>query len=304
MPQAISLGIGEPDFVTPWHIREAAIFALEELAAWQPARLTVFTDSRVLVDQALGRAGAHAPGLKARLVDHVETIEHPDIRALYKRELLERFSAFAFPPRPQREWKPGGFSQRTAAPKSLSSDAVARLRRAMSGGARDALTSAVFAGLARFPHEVERHTEPLSRLARLDPKTTEMVESLFEYAETLDSRAEEAISGERGLPAPPEPYRYAFLREGTDPVDAREELAEAVSLLVERPALKAALAAAGARFDEDPEEAFAEQTRLRERLIVLEERLKTFGRKKAANAADLDTTRTSAQEPVSDLETD
>src|SRR5438874_3871442 len=26
----ISLGIGEPDFVTPWHIREAAIYALEQ----------------------------------------------------------------------------------------------------------------------------------------------------------------------------------------------------------------------------------------------------------------------------------
>ena len=26
----ISLGIGEPDFVTPWHIREAAFYALEE----------------------------------------------------------------------------------------------------------------------------------------------------------------------------------------------------------------------------------------------------------------------------------
>ena len=26
----ISLGVGEPDFVTPWHIREAAIFALEQ----------------------------------------------------------------------------------------------------------------------------------------------------------------------------------------------------------------------------------------------------------------------------------
>ena len=25
----ISLGVGEPDFVTPWHVREAAIFALE-----------------------------------------------------------------------------------------------------------------------------------------------------------------------------------------------------------------------------------------------------------------------------------
>lgn len=29
MPDAISLGVGEPDFVTPWHIREAAIYAIE-----------------------------------------------------------------------------------------------------------------------------------------------------------------------------------------------------------------------------------------------------------------------------------
>src|SRR3954463_1531413 len=26
----ISLGVGEPDFVTPWHVREAAIYALEQ----------------------------------------------------------------------------------------------------------------------------------------------------------------------------------------------------------------------------------------------------------------------------------
>ena len=29
MKDVISLGAGEPDFVTPWHIREAAIYALE-----------------------------------------------------------------------------------------------------------------------------------------------------------------------------------------------------------------------------------------------------------------------------------
>src|SRR5512132_2201958 len=29
LPDVISLGVGEPDFVTPWHIREAAIYALE-----------------------------------------------------------------------------------------------------------------------------------------------------------------------------------------------------------------------------------------------------------------------------------
>jgi aminotransferase len=30
MKEVISLGIGEPDFVTPWHIRESAIYALEK----------------------------------------------------------------------------------------------------------------------------------------------------------------------------------------------------------------------------------------------------------------------------------
>ncbi len=30
MPDAISLGIGEPDFVTPWHIRDAGILSLEK----------------------------------------------------------------------------------------------------------------------------------------------------------------------------------------------------------------------------------------------------------------------------------
>ena len=30
MPDAISLGVGEPDFVTPWQIRDAAIQSIEE----------------------------------------------------------------------------------------------------------------------------------------------------------------------------------------------------------------------------------------------------------------------------------
>ena len=29
MPDAISLGVGEPDFDTPWHIRDEGIYALE-----------------------------------------------------------------------------------------------------------------------------------------------------------------------------------------------------------------------------------------------------------------------------------
>ena len=30
MPEAISLGVGEPDFDTPWHIREEGIYSLEK----------------------------------------------------------------------------------------------------------------------------------------------------------------------------------------------------------------------------------------------------------------------------------
>ena len=30
MPEAISLGVGEPDFDTPWHIRAECIYALEK----------------------------------------------------------------------------------------------------------------------------------------------------------------------------------------------------------------------------------------------------------------------------------
>ncbi len=41
MPDAISLGVGEPDFITPWHIRERAITAIEK-------GKTSYTDNRGL----------------------------------------------------------------------------------------------------------------------------------------------------------------------------------------------------------------------------------------------------------------
>ncbi|MGA2052065.1 MAG: aminotransferase class I/II-fold pyridoxal phosphate-dependent enzyme [Opitutales bacterium] len=50
MPDAISLGIGEPDFVTPWHIREAAIYALEQ-------GKTHYTDNRGLIGLRRAIAG-------------------------------------------------------------------------------------------------------------------------------------------------------------------------------------------------------------------------------------------------------
>src|SRR5690606_195018 len=41
-------------------------------------------------------------GLKERLIAHAEAIQHPDIRSLYRRELIDRFYALAFPRRDRK----------------------------------------------------------------------------------------------------------------------------------------------------------------------------------------------------------
>jgi DNA primase len=61
--------------------------------------------------------------------------------------------------------------------------------------------------------------------------------------------------------------------EGADPALAAHELAEAVSVLVERPAIEAAIAAATERLDREwSDEAWAEQQRLLGRESGLEKR--------------------------------
>jgi DNA primase len=231
-------------------------------------------------------------GLKARLMAHVETIADPEIKSLYRRELSDRFSAFAYPPRaarpapaPKQRGQRQPWKGAPLPPPGLSDEARAQLSGLMQGGQRQGLLAAVFAGFMRLPHEITRHAEALATLARHDRMAAPLVETLFEIAETLDSHAATAICDNSGQPAPPADIRYAFLDEGTSTGDACEELAEAVSLLVERPALEAALAATIARFDSDPEGSFAEQTRLRAQLMTVDERLKAFGRRKAAPAA-------------------
>ncbi|MCR6656756.1 MAG: aminotransferase class I/II-fold pyridoxal phosphate-dependent enzyme [Opitutus sp.] len=46
----ISLGVGEPDFVTPWHIREAAIYALERGKTYYTSNLGLLELRRAIAD--------------------------------------------------------------------------------------------------------------------------------------------------------------------------------------------------------------------------------------------------------------
>lgn len=110
------------------------------------------------------------------------------------------------------------------------------------------------------------------------------VDILLDLAETLEDGANSPITEGRQILPPPDNTRFSFLVEGSDPVEAREDLVEAIALLVERPALEAAIRAAIARFEDDPEAAFVEQQRLRKRKLEIEQRIGQMARKRAAFA--------------------
>ncbi|MEL1250359.1 DNA primase [Aurantiacibacter gilvus] len=225
-------------------------------------------------------------GLKARLLDHVDTIAHPDIKSLYRRELLDRYGTFAFPPRPQREFKPRSGGKWNDQPQRTPPEVTQRLRKATTGAFRDMLTAAVLNGLAQHPGEIHRHADALLGLAKGDAQLARAVDFLLDNAQELEPSANSPISAADNLPPPPDKARFSFLMEGSDPDDAREDLAEAVALLVERPALEAAIAAATRRFDIDPDGAFAEQQRLRKRKLEIDSRLGQMARKRAAQSQE------------------
>ena len=214
-------------------------------------------------------------GLKARLKAHVDTIADPDIRALYWRELQERFSAFAFPRREQQSWQPGKSewrgAGRTPAPRRSSSEDKQRLRHAAGGGARAALSAAVLAGFIRHPQLVARHADMLARSSGLDPRFDLLLDAA-DAGTTLESGTIATIFEQQGM-TPPAPGDYArvpypFVSDDADGELVADSLAAAVAMLVEEPAIDTAIEAATTRFD------LAEQQRLLARKRELAERLR------------------------------
>ncbi len=226
-------------------------------------------------------------GLKARLLAHVETIGDQDVRALYRRELTERFSAFAYPPRAPFVRSPFvvGKAQRRPLPGKLTPEAARTLHLVSSPGDTK-LLAAVIAGLIRFPAAIARHGDALGRLRPADARLAALLDALLEAGDAieadnggvpLESAALVSILASRGLQAPaPNDYAkfpYAFLARTIDPVEGAEKLAQAVDHLVGRAALETALDAMTERFALDPEGAIAEQARLRNRKLASEDDL-------------------------------
>jgi len=258
---------------------------------------TLLAGARPLVDVLWDAERDAAPlstpeakaGLKARLLAHVETIAHPDVASLYRRDLLDRFGTLAFPRREDRPRATSGGSRRGFQPSPAASDpqSIARLRRAADGGGRDALSAAVLAGLARWPKEIARHAEALTATAGLDPRFAALV-ACCDAAHPLESGTLATILAQQGLELPrPEDWsglRIGFLQADANATQAKADLAQAIELLIERPALESALARATARFESElSEEAFGEQQRLLKRKLEFDSRLRQMATRHAAS---------------------
>jgi DNA primase len=270
-------------------VRREGAAAMERLLA-EPAGLldTLWTNEREA--QPL-RTPEDKAGLKARLLAHVEAIAHPDIKALYRRELLERYDAFAFPPRPPRApFQPRGRTggrDRSAMSTTPPMNPGARTQLMASlDSAPDRLAHAVIAGLIRWPGELRRHADTLARFRPADHRLARAVDMLLDQAESLEFAESSPIKGIETLAEPPDKTRYSFLTEDSDPQAAREDLADAVARLVDRPALASALAEATARFERTFEHTdYVEQQRLDLALRTFDERHKVAARKRASGPA-------------------
>jgi hypothetical protein len=116
---------------------------------------------------------------------HVDTIADPDIKALYRRELLDRFSAFAFPrARGRAEWQPSGapFGPAPQPGSPQRSRRTQRLRRGRNGRARAMpCLPRYLAGLMRWPRELPG-TPTRWRAEPLDPRFAALLDALDDGA--------------------------------------------------------------------------------------------------------------------------
>jgi DNA primase len=226
-------------------------------------------------------------GLKRRLGDLAAGIADGNVRAEYQAEFRRRCDAQFAPQRKpfmpfqrgRQPWRPGG-----PAPVLPVTPEAKAVRAA--GGIDRVLAKAVLAGLIRHPAEIARHMEVLGSLKLADGALGRLFEAVVDVAleerrqAPLDSQNLVTILGKSGFEAiasdllRADAMPYTFTQRSADATRAREDLDEAIAILIARPEVDAMLAAATsamqARFTD---EAFERQVALVREKQALDERL-------------------------------
>lgn len=216
-------------------------------------------------------------GLKARLMDHVGTIEDRETREQYRAEWYRRFDTLTRPPRtqpPRRAW------QRAGAPPPIGPAGPGA--RAIHAGGIDAPTArAVLTGLRLYPEALMRHCESVAALPLSDPRLSAARDVMLDACgvQALDRSQLQAIlaSTDGGTLLAelkrPSGLAFSFTRPDADHDRALADLVLVIETLAEKPEIDAALAAATVRLETGDDGAFAEQMALRRMRDRASERL-------------------------------
>ena len=196
-------------------------------------------------------------GLKRRLGELAASIADASVRTEYQSEFRRRFDTHfapvrrAFVPFEKRgkgQWKP------PTAPVTADAKAV------NVAGIDRVLAKAVLAGLIRHPAEIARHMEVLGSLRLADGALGRLFEAVVDLAledQALDSTRLVTILSRSGFDTVAgdllraDSMPYSFTLATADPVRAREDLDEAIAVLVAGPEVNTALASATAAMQAD-----------------------------------------------------
>ena len=228
-------------------------------------------------------------GLKARLLEHADAILDSDIRGLYRRELLERFSEFAYPKRDRKDWKGPQPTSQDSAIKYWMDNPDAR-----QGHLHRRLGAAIAAGLMFWPEKIADHSEELSYMApeALDKRILIFLELFSDRADV--SRGDIMLYMRNHaieIPQATEWDELSFPFTLPDPANkdsAMDALDVAISLYCRDPLVERYLKSATKAFAQDADGALAEQKRLHEKQGAIEADLKALLQKAVAarTAAD------------------
>jgi len=213
-------------------------------------------------------------GLRRRLLDHVSSIQDPDVRDQYRFELMKRFEALTRPAAPQRApWRPGAPGDRRGSRFAPPRPASASAKAIGAGGLGAHTARAVLAGLLHHPDLIAAHAEAIAGLPMPDDACRRLRDALLDAAllhGALDPERLVTILQTAGVAALAEGLRrtrgmaFSFTRRDAEPERASRDLVLAIDTLAAQPGLLAALDAATDRLMETGDEAaFEEQQRLR-----------------------------------------
>jgi DNA primase len=222
-------------------------------------------------------------GLKQRYTGLAQAIADTDVRTQYLAEFNRRFDALyarvraPFVPFERSKRKPG---QPWKTPDIPVTEAAKGVR---AGGIDRILAKAVLAGLIRHPAEIARHMEVLGSLKLADGALGRLFEAVVDLAvedQALDSERLLTILAKSGFDIiatdllRADQLSCSFTQKDAEPARAREDLDEAIAILVARPEVDAALAeATTALMAGYTDEAFERQVSLVKEQQALDARL-------------------------------